>query len=178
MLSRWNPDKHLRIRNPRIRLGLRMTWRCMVFSSIGGCLFTLPFLLDFQNPNLENLWQALVLALFFGIGTGLHQRLLASILTGAAMAFVSGRFSEDISHPWSYRLAMALTAVTVVHLFAPSQLVRFYLSELTPGENSQTLARAALVAVYAGAVALSQATARQYLREIRTWEADARVSIS
>lgn len=176
MLSRFNPDKHLRIRSPRARLALRMSWYCMVLSSIGGCLFSLPFLLDFQNPNPENIKQALVLALFFGVGTGLHQRLIASILIGVAMAFVTGRFPGRISYPWSYKLAMALTAATVVHLFAPIQLVRFYLSELTKGEYNHYMESAAVIALYAGAIWLSQVMARKYLRELRTGEAEARVN--
>ena len=178
MLNRWNPDKHLRIHNPRTRLALCMTWYSMVLSSIGGCLFTLPFLLDFQNPNAENLWQALVLALFFGVGTALQQRLLASILLGAAMAFVTGRFPEPISYPRSYKFAMGLTTAAVVHLFAPIQLVRFYLSELTKGEYNHYMESAALIALYAGAIWLSQGVARKYLRELRTYEADARVKAS
>ena len=155
-----------------------MAWYCMVLSSIGGSLFTLPFLLDFQNPDGESLWQALVLALFFGVGTGLHQRLLASILIGAAMAFVTGRFPEKISYPWAYKFAMGATAAAIVHFFAPIQLVRFYLSELTRDEYSVYLETAALIAVYAGAITLSQIMARKYLREIRTYEAEARVSVS
>ena len=85
MLSRWDPDKHLRIRNPRWNLALRMTWYCMVVSSIGGILFSLAFLQDFPKSPAENLTQALVLALFFGVGTALHQRLWL-------------RFS--LAHPW------------------------------------------------------------------------------
>ena len=104
MLSRWNPDKHLRIRNPRLNLALRMTWYCMVVSSIGGLLFTLPFLMDFPNSKAENVTQALVLSLFFGGGTALLQRLLASILIGAFMAFVSGRFFKAVTNQWLYQL--------------------------------------------------------------------------
>ena len=125
MLNRWNPDKHLRIRNPRLRLALRMMWYCMVVSSIGGTLFTLPFLLDFPNSTAENVTQAMILAIFFGGGTALQFRLLASILIGAAMAIVSGGFSTPITNPWVYRLAMALSTATIVHLFAPIGLVRF-----------------------------------------------------
>lgn len=168
MLSRWNPDKHLRIHNPRLRLALRMSWYCMVASFIGGLLFTLPFLLEFQNLDLENIWRALVLAIFFGGGTALFQRLLASILIGACMAFVSGRFFKKISNPWIYKFAMALTAAAVVHLFAPIQLVRFYLSELSGGEYELILEVASVFAVYAGAIYLSQVMAGTYLREIAT----------
>lgn len=178
MLSRFNPDKHLRIRSPRTRLALRMSWHCMVLSSIGGCLFSLPFLLDFQNPNPENIKQALVLALFFGVGTALHQRLLASILIGVAMAFVTGRFPETISFPWAYKFAMGVTAAAIVHLFAPIQLVRFYLFELIGSDYSQTLETAVLIAIYAGAIILSQVMARKYLRETATYESEAQVSIS
>ncbi len=168
MLSRWNPDKHLRIRNPRLKLALRMTWYCMVLSSIGGMLFSLAFLIDFPNSQADNATQALVLALFFGGGTALHQRLLASILIGAFMAFVSGRFFKAVSNRWLYHFAMALTAATLVHLFAPIQLVRFYLSELAGGEYQPLLEMATVVAVYAGAICLSQVMARKYIRETTT----------
>ena len=169
MLSRWNPDKHLRIRNPRLNLALRMTWYSMVASSIGGMLFTLPFLLDFPNSKAENLTQALVLALFFGVGTALHQRLLASILLGAFMAFVSGKFFKAVANPWLYQVAMALTAATVVHLFAPIHLVRFYLSELAGGGEYQPLLETvSAVGVYAGAICLSLVMARKYIHEVRT----------
>lgn len=168
MLSRWNPDKHLRIRNPRLNLALRMTWYCMVLSSIGGMLFTLPFLLDFPNSKAENLTQALVLALFFGVGTALWQRLLASILIGAIMAFISSRLFKAVANPWLYQLAMALTAATVVHLFAPIHLVRFYLSELAGGDYEPLLEMASVLGVYAGAMVLSQVMARKYIREAAT----------
>lgn len=168
MLNRWNPDKHLRIHNPRLRLALRMTWYCMVVSSVGGVLFTLVFLLDFSNPNREHITQALVLAIFFGGGTALFQRLLASILIGAAMAIVSGRFFQTVSNPWIYKFAMGLTAAAIVHLFAPIQLVRFYLSELIDGAYELPLEMASVIAVYAGAIYLSQIMARKYLRETST----------
>ena len=131
MLNRWNPDKHLRIHSPRLRLALRMAWYSMVASSLGGVLFSLAFLLDLPNAYAENLTQALILALFFGVGTALGQRLLASILIAVAMALVSGAFSRPIAYPWLYRFAMGLTAAAAVHLFAPIQLARFYLSELS-----------------------------------------------
>ena len=167
MLSRWNPDKHLRIRNPRLNLALRMTWYCMVVSSIGGLLFTLPFLMDFPNSKAENVTQALVLSLFFGGGTALLQRLLASILIGAFMAFVSGRFFKAVTNRWLYQLAMALTAATVVHLFAPIHLVRFYLSELAAGEYQPLLETVSVIGVYAAAICLSQVMARKYIQEVR-----------
>ncbi len=166
MLNLWNPDKHLRIRSPRLRLALRMAWYSMVASSIGGVLFSLAFLLDLPNAYAESLAQALILALFFGVGTALGQRLLASILMGAAMAIFSGAFAQRITYPWSYRFAMALTAAAVVHLFAPIQLVRFYLSELTAGEYQPILETAAAIAVYAGTIYLSQVMAGKYLREV------------
>ena len=168
MLNLWNPDKHLRIRNPRLRLALRMAWYSMVVSSIGGLLFSLAFLLDLPNAHAENLTQALILALFFGVGTALFQRLLASILIGAAMAIVSGAFSRQITYPWLYKFVMGLTATAVVHLFAPVQLARFYLSELTAGDFDTRLEVAAAAAVYAGAIYLSQVMAGKYLREIAT----------
>ena len=170
MLNRWNPDKHLRIHNPRMRLALRMTWYCMVVSFTGGCLFTLPFLLNFPNPDLENIWRALVLAIFFGGGTALFQRLLASILIGACMAIVSGRFFKKITNPWVYKFSLGLTAASIVHLFAPIQLVRFYLSELTDGDYAPLLEMATVFAVYAGAIYLSQVMAGKYIREIATVE--------
>ena len=166
MLNLWNPDKHLRIRNPRLRLALRMAWYSMVASSIGGALFTLPFLLNFANSPAEDLSQALVLAIFFGAGTALIRRLFASILIGAALAIISGAFSQGKPNPWIYKFAMALTAAAVVHLFAPVQLVRFYLSELTAGEYDSRLEIAAAAAVYAGAIYLSQVMAGKYIREI------------
>ena len=166
MLSRWNPDKHLRIRNPRLNLALRMTWYCMVLSSIGGSLFSLAFLIDFPNSQAENLAQALVLALFFGGGTALFQRFLASILIGAFMAFVSGQFFKVVANRWLYHFAMALTAATVVHLFAPIQLVRFYLSELAGSEYQPLLETVSVIGVYAGAICLSQVMARKYIREL------------
>jgi len=168
VLSRWNPDRHLRIHNPRLRLALRMTWYCMVVSFIGGFLFTLPFLLDFPNPDMENIGRALVLAIFFGGGTALFQRLLASILIGATMAIVTGRFSEQIANPRAYRFAMGVTTAAIVHLFAPIQLVRFYLSELTGGEYEPYLETVTAIAVYAGAIYLSQVMAQKYIREIAT----------
>lgn len=145
-----------------------MMWYCMVVSSIGGCLFTLPFLLDFPNSPADNLQQALILAIFFGGGTALHQRLLASFLIGAAMAFVTGRFPHPIAYAWSYHLAMGLTAATIVHLFAPIQLARFYLSELTAGASDARLETAVAFAIYAGAICLSQIMARKYIRETAT----------
>ena len=165
LLSRWNPDKHLRIRNPRLRLALRMIWHCMVVSSIGGALFTLPFLLVAPNSGADNATQAMILAIFFGGGTALPLRLLASILTGAVMAIVSGGFSTPITNPWVYRLAMALATTTIVHLFAPFGLVRFYLLELTAGEYDARWEIPAVIAVYAGAVVLSQVMAGKYMRE-------------
>jgi len=168
VLNRWNPDKHLRIRNPRLRLALRMIWYCMVVSSIGGTLFTLPFLLDFPDSTAENVTQAMILAIFFGGGTALQFRLLASILIGAAMAIVSGGFSTPITNPWVYRLAMALSTATIVHLFAPIGLVRFYLLELAGGEYDPFLETATVFAVYAGAIYLSQVMAQKYIRETTT----------
>lgn len=166
MLNLWNPDKHLRIRNPRLRLALRMTWYSMVVSSIGGVLFSLAFLLDLPNAYAESLTQALILALFFGVGTALFQRLLASILIGAAMAYISGKFFATVANPWLYKLVMALTAATIAHLFAPVHLVRFYLAELTAGEHEPILEVASACVVYAGAVYLSQVMAGKYIREI------------
>lgn len=142
-----------------------MTWYSMVVSSISGCLFTLPFLLDFPNSQAENLPQALILAIFFGGGTALHQRLLASILIGAAMAFITGRFPHPIAYPWSYQLAMGMTAAAIVHLFEPIGLVRFYLLELTNGEYEPILESAAAIAIYAGAIYLSYVMAGRYIRE-------------
>ena len=165
LLSRFNPDEHLRIRNPRLRLAMRMIWYCMVASSIGGCLFTLSFLLDFPDSLAEDLQQALILAIFFGGGTALHQRLLASILIGAAMAFVTGRFPHPIAYVWSYHLATGIAAATIVHLFAPIQPARFYLTELTAGDFDTRLEVAAAFAIYAGAIYLSQVVARKYIRE-------------
>ena len=166
VLNLWNPDKHLRIRNPRLRLALRMAWYSMVASSAGGALFTLPFLLNFSQSRAEDLRQALILAVFFGAGTALLRRLLASILIGAAMAIVSGAFSDRHPNPRTYKFAMALTAAAVIHVFAPVQLVRFYLSELTGGEYAPWLEVASVFAVYAGGVCLSQLVAGKYLREI------------
>ena len=166
MLNRWNPDKHLRIQNPRLKLALRMTWYCMVFSYIAGFLLTLLFLLDFAHPDLENIKQALVLATFFGGGTALFQRLLASILIGATMAFVSGKFFGTVNNPWAFKFVMGLIAGLIIHLFAPLQLVRFYLAELTGGEYAPYLESAGVIAVYAGAVYLSQVMAGKYIREI------------
>jgi len=151
-----------------LRLALRMMWYCMVVSFVGGFLFTLPFLLDFPHPNMENIGQALVLAIFFGGGTALHQRLLASILIGAAMAFVTGKFPQPITYPWAYKFAMGLTTTAIVHLFAPIQLVRFYLSELTDGEYDARLEIAAAIAIYAAAIYLSQVMAQKYIRETTT----------
>lgn len=145
-----------------------MIWYCMVVSFIGGFLFTLPFLLDLQNRDRVDIGQALVLALFFGGGTALHQRFLASILIGAAMAIVSGGFSTPITNPWVYRLAMALATTTIVHLFAPIGLVRFYLLELTAGEYDARWEIPAVIVVYAGAVVLSQVMAGKYIRETTT----------
>ena len=168
MLNLWNPDKHLRIRNPRLRLALRMIWYSMVVSSGGGLLFSLAFLLDLPNAYAENLSQALILALFFGVGTALFQRLLAAILMGAAMATISGRFFARGAKPRLYKFVMALTAAAIVHLFAPIQLVRFYLSQLAAGEYEPFVEVASVLAVYAGAVYLSQVMAGKYLREIAT----------
>ena len=168
MLNLWNPDKHLRIRNPRLRLALRMSWYSMIGSSIGGALFTLPFLLNFSQSHADDLGQALILAVFFGAGTALPRRLLASILMGAAMAIVSGAFSDRHAQPGIYKFAMALTAAAVIHVFAPVQLVRFYLSELTGGEYSLLAETLTAFAVYAGGVCLSQFVAVQYLHEIAT----------
>ena len=170
MLNRWNPDKHLRIRNPRLRLALRMAWHSMVASSIGGILVSLAFLLDLPNAYADSLPQALILALFFGVGTALFQRLLASILLGACMAIVTGAFSANIAYPWLYKFVMGLTATAVVHLFAPIQLTRFYLSELTDGAYDGRLEIAAAAAVYAGAIYLSQVMAGKYLREVAEGE--------
>lgn len=170
MLNLWNPDKHLRIRNPRLRLALRMTWYSMVVSSIAGVFFSLAFLLDLPNAYANDPAQALILALFFGVGTALFQRLLASILMGATMAFISGRLFKQVTNAWLYKFAMALTTAAIVHLFAPIQLVRFYLSELTAGEYEPFLEMASVYAVYAGAVYLSQVMAGKYLREIATGE--------
>ena len=166
MLNRWNPDKHLRIQNPRLRLALRMTWYCMVVSYIGGFLLTLFFLLDFAHPNLENVKRALVLAIFFGGGTGLFRRLLASLLIGIAMAIVAGKFFKEITNPWGFKFAMGITTAAIVHLFSPIHLVNFYISELTRGENDPVLETAAVIAVYAGAIYLSQVMAGKYVREI------------
>jgi hypothetical protein len=138
----------------------------MILSSIGGMLFSLAFLIDFPNSLVENLSQALVLALFFGGGTALFQRLLASILIGVLMAFVSSRFFKVVNSRWLYHTAMALTATTVVYLFAPLQLVRFYLSELAAGEYLLMLESVAVVGVYAGAIFLSHVMAGKYLREV------------
>ena len=170
MLNLWNPDKHLRIRNPRLRLALRMTWYSMVLSSIGGVLFSFAFLLDLPNAYADNLTQALILALFFGVGTALGQRLLASILLGACMAIVSGAFSRQITYPWLYKIAMGLTAAAIIHLFAPIQLVRFYLTELAAGGYDARWEIAAAAAVYAGAIYVSQVMAGKYLREIEAVE--------
>ncbi len=145
-----------------------MIWYCMVVSFIGGCLFTLPFLLVFPNSQAENLQQALILAIFFGGGTALHQRLLASILIGAAMAIVTGKFPHPIAYPWSYHLAMGITAAAIIHLFAPIGLARFYLSELTAGASDARLETAVAFAIYAGAIYLSQIMARKYIRETTT----------
>jgi hypothetical protein len=168
VLNLWNPDKHLRIRNPRLRLALRMTWYSMVVSSIGGVLFSLGFLLDLPNAYAENLAQALILALFFGLDTALFQRLLASMLIGAAMAAISGRFFARGANPWLYKFVMGLIATAIVHMFAPIQLVRFYLSELSGGEYEPFLESAAVIVVYAGAIFLSQVMARRYIHEIAT----------
>ena len=168
MLNLWNPDKHLRVRNPRLRLALRMAWYSMVGSSIGGALFTLPFLLDFSNSPAQDLSQALILALFFGGGTALQQRLLASILLGAGMAIISGRFFRRVSKPWLYKFVMALTAAAIVHFFTPVQLVRFYLRELTGGDYALLLEVASVSVIYAGAVCLSQFVAGKYIRETVT----------
>lgn len=165
MLNLWNPDKHLRIHSPRLRLALRMTWYCMIVSSIGGCLLALPFLLELPNPDLENIKRSLILALFFGGGTGLGPRLLASILIGAAMAIVTGKFPKPIAKPWAYKLAMGLTACAIVHLFAPTNLVRFYLSELAGGDYSPIQEALVTSAIYLVAIALSQVMAGRYLQE-------------
>lgn len=170
VLNLWNPDKHLRIRSPRRRLALRMTWYSMILSSVCGVLFSLVFLLDLPNAYADNLTQALILALFFGMGTALFQRLLASIMIGAAMACVSGRFFQRVANPVAYKLVMALTAAAIVHLFAPIQMVRFYLSELAAGEYEPILEVASVFAIYAGAIYLSQVMAGKYIREIATDE--------
>ena len=168
VLSRWNPDKHLRIHNPRLKLALRMIYYAMVVSSFGGFLFALPFLLEFSNLGWENIKQALILALFFGGGTALPLRLLASIFIGLAMAFVTGKFPAPASQPRAYLFTMGLTAAAVVHLFAPIQLVRFYLSELSAGEYEAYLETVSVIAVYAGLICLSQVMAGKYIRETRT----------
>lgn len=142
-----------------------MIWYCMVVSFIGGFLFTLPFLLDLQNPDRVEVGQALVLALFFGGGTALHQRLLASILIGAAMAIVTGIFPQPTAYPWAYKSLMGLTTAAIVHLFAPVQLARFYLSELTDGAFDARLETAAASAIYAVAIYLSQVVGGKYIRE-------------
>ena len=142
----------------------------MVVSSIGGALFTLPFLLNFPKSPADDLGQALILAVFFGAGTALLRRLFASILIGAAMAIVTGAFSERNPNPWIYKFAMALTAAAVIHLFAPVQLARFYLTELTGGEYSLLLETTTVFAVYAGGVGLSQFVAGRYLRDIAAVE--------
>ncbi len=165
LLNLWNPDKHLRIHSPRLRLALRMSWYCMVLSSVGGCLFALAFLLDFPNPDAENIKQSFILALFFGVGTALIPRLFASILIGAAMAIVTGKFPKPNDNPWAYKFVMGLTASAIVHLFAPINLVRFTLSELTGGVYSPSLETASLIAVYAVALYLSQVMAGTYLQE-------------
>ena len=167
MLSRWNPDKHLQIHNPRLRMALRMTWYSMVASSIGGLLFALPFLLDFPNSVVETECRRLCWPYSCG-GTALFQRLFASVLIGAAMAIVTGRFFQKITNPWVYKMAMALTTAAIVHLFAPIQLVRFYLSELTVGDYEPFLEMVTVIAVYAGAIYLSQVMAQKYIREITT----------
>lgn len=145
-----------------------MTWHCMVVSSVGGCLFTLPFLLDFQNLGWDTIAQALILALFFGGGTALLPRLLASILIGFMMAMVTGKFPGPMAHPWAYKFTMGLTSVIVVHLFTPIGLVRFYLSELVDGGYDWRLEMAAAIAVYSGAIYLSQIIAQKYLQDIAT----------
>ncbi len=142
-----------------------MIWYCMVASFVGGFLFTLPFLLDFHKPDRVDISQALVLALFFGGGTALHQRLLASILIGAAMAIVTGKFPQATAYPWPYKFVMGLTTAAIVHLFAPVQLARFHLSELTDGAYDKRLEMAAASAIYAGAIYLSQVMAGMYIRE-------------
>ena len=81
------------------------------------------------------------------------------------MAFVTGKFPQPITYPWSYRFAMGVTAASIVHLFAPIQLVRFYLSELA-GEYTPTLEMSSVVAIYAGAIILSQVVAGKYIREV------------
>ncbi len=166
MLSRWRPDKHLRINNPRLRMALRMTYYGTVISSVGGFLFSLFFLLDFANADLNKITQALILAVFFGGGTGLFVRLFASLLIGIAMTIVTGRFFEEIANPWAYKLAMGALTATVVHLFSPAYLVSFYMSELTDGDYDPLLETATVIAVYAGAVYLSQVMAGKYMREI------------
>ena len=138
----------------------------MVASSVGGFLFSLPLLLDFANLDSENIKQALVLAVFFGGGTGLFQRLFASILLGAAMAIVSRSFFKTVANPWVFKFAMGITTSAIVHLFAPNHLVRFYLSELAEGEYEPLWESVTVIAVYAGAISLSQVMARKYLREI------------
>ena len=145
-----------------------MTWYCMVSSSVGGFLITLPFLLDFPNLDWQNIERALILALFFGGGTALWLRLLASILIGVAMALVTGKLSVGSINPWTYKFAMGVTAATIVHLFAPIHLVRFYLSELSDIQYDSRLEIVGAAAVYAGAVYLSLVMARKYLQEVAT----------
>ncbi len=165
LLSRWNPDKHLRIRSPRLLLALRMAWYSMVASSVAGFLVTLPFLLDFRNLDLENITQAFILAVFFGVGTALFQRFIASILLGAAMAVVTGRFPDAPGNPRTYRFVMGCTAAAVLHLFAPARLVSFYVAELSGGRYAHYLETLGVIAVYAGLICLSQIMAAKHLRE-------------
>ena len=78
------------------------------------------------------------------------------------MAIVSGGFTTPIAHPRIYKLAMALTTATVVHLFTPIGLVRFYFYELALKANtSPLLETAAVIAVYVGAIILSQVMAAE-----------------
>ena len=166
MLSRWDPDKHLRVENPRLKMALRMTYYGTVVSSVGGFVFSLPFLLGLANLEMDNIRQALLLAVFFGGGTGLFRRLLASLLIGIAMAIVAGKFFKEITNPWSFKFAMGITTAAIVHLFSPANLVSFYISELTDGHYDPLLETATVIAVYAGAIYLSQVMAGKYMREI------------
>ena len=168
MLSRWDPDKHLRVENPRLKMALRMTYYGTVVSSVGGFVFSLPFLLGLANLEMDNIRQALVLAVFFGGGTGLFRRLLASLLIGIAMAIVAGKFFKEITNPWSFKFAMGITTAAIVHLFSPANLVSFYISELTDGDYDPLLETATVIAVYAGAIYLSQVMAGKYIREMAT----------
>ena len=99
------------------------------------------------------------------MGTALFQRILASILIGATMAYVIGRFFKNITNPWAFKFVMGLISGLILHLFAPLQLVRFYLTELTDGDYAPYLETAGVIAVYAGGIYLSQVMAGKYIRE-------------